>query len=74
MKSDSFLRINFVARCTKAVFFNHDKKFELARDALPPQCFTLYDSEQDDEMWNLIINHLSIKRTQSFLHVITTGY
>jgi len=40
-------------------FFKHDKKFELAREALPPQCFTLYDSEEDDEMWSLIINNLT---------------
>jgi len=40
-------------------FFNHDKKFEFARDALPPQCFTLYDSDPDDAMWNLVINNLA---------------
>ena len=40
-------------------FFSHDKKFELAREALPPECFTLYDSEQDDAMWNLVINNLA---------------
>ena len=40
-------------------FFNHDKKFELAREALPPECFTLYDSEPDDAMWNLVINDLA---------------
>jgi len=35
------------------------EKFELAREALPPQCFTLYESEPDDEMWNLVINDIA---------------
>jgi len=39
-------------------FFNHAKKFELAQDALPSECFTLYDSEDDDAYWNLVINDL----------------
>ena len=40
-------------------FFNHEKKFELARAELPPECFTLYDSEPNDAMWNLVINDLA---------------
>ncbi len=46
-------------RPIKKNFFDHDKKFELARETLPPQCFTLYDSEDDDAMWNLVINDLA---------------
>jgi len=36
-------------------FFNHEAKFEIARQNLPEKCFTIYDSSGADAFWSEII-------------------
>ena len=36
-------------------FFNHEEKFAIARETLPKECFTIYDSSGQDALWSDII-------------------
>lgn len=36
-------------------FFNHDEKFQIAKDNLPEECFIIYDKSDEDALWSDII-------------------